>query len=476
MLSTSSFPDRLKLSEVKPVFKKGEKNIPSNYRPISLLTSFSKIFERIIYSRLYKHIIKNEILAKEQFGFRQKSSTELASYTLTHNILMALNNKMKVGGIFCDLQKAFDCVNHDILLTKMEFYGITGKTNKLMKSYLSNRRQRVKIEKDSIKHYSEWDLIIDGVPQGSILGPLFFLLYINDLPYAISDLSTPILFADDTSLIISNPDNQKFVKTVNETIHRLKTWFHSNLLVLNLEKTHFLQFQTKNSNDTQLERIHDNIQTSTTEETKFLGLIINNKLTWQSHINMMSSKLNTVSYVMRSLRQWINTEMLRNVYFSLVHSILSYGIIFWGISNNSITIFKIQKKIIRIIMNVNSRTSCRNLFKKLNILPLPAQYIYSLMMFVVKDKDLFITNDNVHKILTRSKDDLHLPMANLSVFQKGVYFSGIKIFNNLPNEIKQTSNDIRKFKNALKSFLLENSFYSLSEYYNWKEKLHDTYK
>lgn len=127
-------------------------------------------------------------------------------------------------------------------------------------------------------------------------------------------------------------------------------------------------------------------------------------------------------------------------------------------------------------MNVNSRTSCRNLFKKLNILPLPAQYIYSLMMFVVKDKDLFITNDNVHKILTRSKDDLHLPMANLSVFQKGVYFSGIKIFNNLPNEIKQTSNDIRKFKNALKSFLLENSFYSLSEYYNWKEKLHDTYK
>ena len=147
MLSTGSFPDRLKLSEVKPIFKKGEKNDPSNYRPISIPTSFSKIFEKIIYNRLYKHINKNEILAKEQFGFQHKSSMELASYILTHNILLALNKKINVGGIFCDLQKAFDSVNHNILLAKMEFYGITGKTNNLIKSYLLNRRQRVKIKK-----------------------------------------------------------------------------------------------------------------------------------------------------------------------------------------------------------------------------------------------------------------------------------------------------------------------------------------
>ena len=121
-------------------------------------------------------------------------------------------------------------------------------------------------------------------------------------------------------------------------------------------------------------------------------------------------------------------------------------------------------------MTVNSRTSCRKLFKILNILPLPSQYIYSLMMFVVKNKELFIINATVYKIPTRLQNDLHLPIANLSAFQKGVYFSGIKIFNNLPVEIKQTSNDVCNFKYVLKSFLLENSFHSLEEYYNWKDK------
>jgi hypothetical protein len=122
---------------------------------------------------------------------------------------------MKVGGIFRDLHKAFDCVNHNILLSKMEFYGISGKANTPKKSYLQNRYQRVQIKKDTINYCSEWELITDGVPQGSILGPLFFLLCINDLPNAISDLSTPILFADDTSIIISNPVSLQFEKDVN---------------------------------------------------------------------------------------------------------------------------------------------------------------------------------------------------------------------------------------------------------------------
>jgi len=471
MLSTSTFPNRLKFSVVKPLFKTGEKMCISNYRPISLLTSFSKIFEKVISNRLLQHINNNQILTSAQFGFRHKLSTEMASYTLTQEILTALNNKIKVGGIFCDLHKAFDCVNHNILLSKMEFYGIAGKANTLIKSYLQNRYQRVQIKKDTINYCSGWELITDGVPQGSILGPLFFLLYINDLPNAISDLSTPILFADDTSLIISNPDSLQFEKDVNTVIQTIHKWFHNNLLFLNFEKTQFLQFLTKNTKVAKLHLTYNNIKISNTEHSKFLGLTINNRLSWKSHIDLMIPKLNTATYVIRSLKQILNLETLKKAYFSFAHSILSYGIIFWGISNYSNNIFKIQKRIIRIIMNVDSKTSCRNLFKQLGILPLQSQYIFSLMMFMAKNRELFVSNSNVHNFPTRSQNDLHLPNANLSVFQKGVYFSGVKIFNNLPTDLKQTSYNIYKFQKALKIFLLDNSFYSLEEYYNWKEKV-----
>jgi len=148
MLSSGIFPTRLKFSEVKPIFKRGDKSDTSNCRPVSLLTSFSKIFEKVIYNRLYHHISDNHILVNEQFGFRHASSTDIAPYTLTKNIVTALNNKLLVGGIFCNLHTAFDYVNHDILLYKMDFYGISGKINNLIKSYLQDRYQRVLVDFD----------------------------------------------------------------------------------------------------------------------------------------------------------------------------------------------------------------------------------------------------------------------------------------------------------------------------------------
>jgi hypothetical protein len=216
----------------------------ANCRPISLLTSFSKIFEKVIYSRVH-HIDVNNILAQEQYGFRTKSSTELATYNLINNILLALNSKLSVGGLFCDLTKAFDCVNHDVLLAKLEFYGINGKVGKLIKSYLNDRYQRTLINDNYSKCISDWQKVKQGVPQGSILGPLFFLLYSNDLPYLINKISKPILYADDTSIICFNSDSTEHVTILKTILVEIKEWFTSNSLSLNFNKMNYVHFSTK---------------------------------------------------------------------------------------------------------------------------------------------------------------------------------------------------------------------------------------
>jgi hypothetical protein len=196
----------------------------------------------------------------------------MATYSLLKDILDALNSNSVVGGIFCDLKKAFDCVNQDILLSKMELYEIKGILNRLIRSYLSNRYQRVSINKNFDKYCSDWKLICHGVPQGSILEPLFFLLYINDLPNVISDISKLVLYADDTSIIIFDKDSLKFKTIVHTVFDKINNWFQTNLLYLNFDKTYFLQFLTKNSHELDIHVSYGNKQIVNIHNSKFLGL------------------------------------------------------------------------------------------------------------------------------------------------------------------------------------------------------------
>jgi len=204
----------------------------THFRPISLLTSFSKILEKVIYSRSYQHINQNNTLAIEQYGFRNNSSTEKASFKLINELLLALNNKLTFGGVFCDLEKAFDSTNYVILLSKCEFYGFRGKTNALLRSYLSDRYQRVLTNNSTSNTttFSEWGKIKHNVSQGSILGPLFLLIYVNDLLNRIADPSKPILFSDDKSIIITNLSPSKFKGDINNVIANINDWFRGNSL------------------------------------------------------------------------------------------------------------------------------------------------------------------------------------------------------------------------------------------------------
>jgi hypothetical protein len=221
------------------VYKKGDKNNLSYYRPISILTLFNKIFEKIMCRRLLKHLKKNNILSKLQFGFRANTGTDNAIFSLISGILNALNQKTLVSGIFCDLEKAFDCVSHKILLDKLEFYGIRDKQYNLYKSYLQNRFQRMEIlnGQNKKKVFADWVKVTNGVPQCSVLGPPLFIIDINDLPKILKSNSIPILFADDASVLISHANPLQFKTMINIVYGILDYWFVRNLLSLNKVKT-----------------------------------------------------------------------------------------------------------------------------------------------------------------------------------------------------------------------------------------------
>ena len=232
MLVHGIYPERPKFSLIKPIYKSGDKCSPANYRPV-----FSKIFKKVIIKRLFDHLNSNVILNKHQYGFRSKVSTENASYILLNEILTALNNKHMVGGIFCDLLKALDGINHAVLLEKMQFYGVSGKFYKLVKSYLDGRYQKVILSHNNIIE-STWEKIKQGVPQGSILGSIFFLIYINDLPNLASIGTKILLYADDTSIIVTSPNLGNFETKIDKIFGDISNWFKVNQLILNYNKTH----------------------------------------------------------------------------------------------------------------------------------------------------------------------------------------------------------------------------------------------
>jgi hypothetical protein len=236
-LEKGLFPSDMKISKIIPIYKNNDPTLVKNYRPISLLPAFSKIIERLVYNRLYKYISLHGILSPSQYGFQKNMSIEMAILEMQDRIIKALSNKLWCIGVFLDLSKAFDTLNHNILLSKLSYYGIRGTSLNWFHSYLENRSQFVSfIDKDS-----EYKKTICGVPQGSILGPLLFILYINDFSN-ISQDNQKILFADDTNILYTGPDINSLIPHINSSLDNIYRWFSANKLSLNVEKTNYVLF------------------------------------------------------------------------------------------------------------------------------------------------------------------------------------------------------------------------------------------
>jgi hypothetical protein len=239
---------------------------------------------------------------------------------------------------------------------------------------------------------------------------LFFLLYINDLPNIAKKDTKVVLYADDTSVLVTSSNKTDFNKAINEAVRDVNRWFKDNLLSLNLNKTQYLNFGTKNSHSSNIEIIYEHKQIPNSSITKFLGLNLDDTLTWKNHIDLVISKLCSACFAIRSVKPILSQNVLRMICFSQVHSILNYGIIFWGNSPDSVKVFKMQKRIIKMITNSGNRDSCREMFRKTEILPFYSQYLFSLILYTVNNKHLFKANMDVRNYETRNKTNFHQPL------------------------------------------------------------------
>uniref|UniRef100_A0A1B6MGA2 Reverse transcriptase domain-containing protein n=1 Tax=Graphocephala atropunctata TaxID=36148 RepID=A0A1B6MGA2_9HEMI len=310
---TGQFPDLLKVSKVVPIFKKGNPALAESYRPISLVPVFSKIVEKAVIHQLNQFFETNYFFSKFQFGFRRGLSTVDAVEVLVSEVLQGFGNHNSTLATLCDLTKAFDCVSHDILINKLQHYGITGVELKFFRSYLENRTQRV-----CLNHkFSETASIESGVPQGSVLGPFLFLVLINDLPCNVACKS--VIFADDSTFFSSGRNTQTVLLEMGNYLDEASFWFNSNGLLQNNSKTQNILFTLSS------QQLPSN-KLSLQPDVKLLGITLDSKLSWVSHVNSVCSRLSRVIFLLNHLKKCVNKSHLKMAYFSFFHSIIIYGI------------------------------------------------------------------------------------------------------------------------------------------------------
>ena len=454
------YPDILKLGRVTPIYKKGSHEDCSNYRPITILPIFNKIFEKLINKRMVSFINTFSILSENQYGYLKNKSTNHALLHLINHILNAFSLKKYLVAVFLDLSKAFDTVDHKILLDKMYRYGFRGPFLDLISSYLTNRRQYVDID----GNVSQTLPVTKGVPQGFVLGPLLFLIFINDINFIMTSLRK-VLFADDTVLYATFDSLTHVGAIMNHYLDILHEWLLANKLKLNINKTNFLIF-TMNINYNIPDLRINNISIDHVSKITYLGVILDNKLSFNDHINLLCTKLARINGLIYSLKHLLPFHCLKTIYFSFTYSYLNNNIIIWGGCPK--TVLKplqiMQNKTVRNLAPNNAlNLHTDEMYKTLNLLNINQLYLYRSSEFGFKwlfcNEYNMLHNErqNVHFIHghnTRSNNRLRAPFPRLEKHKQFVVYNFIKIFNLLPVDIPDANINI--FKKYCYNYIKDN--------------------
>lgn len=453
------FPDAFKIAHVIPIPKVSSPRTLNELRPISLLPVFSKLFEKILESKMTKFLNKNNILTSSQFGFRTNSSTELAITTLYDKLLGNLNEKKATFLLFLDLKKAFDSVSHPVLLKKLYHYGFRGSYFNFLHSYLTNRLICTKLDGKLSKLYS----INYGIPQGSVLGPLFFLLFVNDLPNASNFETT--LFADDTNLHLSHNNINTLHFQVVKELHKISQWINANKLTINYKKSCYMIISKKLHLATDFKPTINGNLIEKTVNVKYLGVCLDSKLSWECHIDTMHKKLSKVCGMIYKLRHYVPLSTLKLVYYSMFHSHLQYSLLNWGRAAKTLLhkLEVLQNNILRACFFSSRYNRTNVLYFKFGALKLHDMFEMEIAKFMFKFNNqmlpssfnnYFIKLDQVHEYKTRqkSRNEFYQPYIGSEVGRKTLHHICLRSWKSIPQDMRHCS--FSRFKKYFKSNIL----------------------
>lgn len=459
------FPNVLKQAVITPVYKGGRRDDVSNYRPISVLPSISKILEKLINTRLINYLNKFNLLSKSQYGFRKGISTEDAVTAISSLITSKVDGRKKCLSVFLDLKKAFDTVSVPILVNTLESIGIRGVPLSLFSSYLRNRTQKVKLG----NHISDERAISYGVPQGSVLGPTLFLIYINQLCNMHIEAGTVFTYADDTAVVFSGDTWEEVRLSAERGLTKIAGWLQTNLLTLNTTKTNYVCYTNYSRTQPDINfsiRIHTCHNTQTicscpaiekVEATRYLGVMVDQRLTWHLHAESIMSRIRKLIWVFKNLRHVVTRTVLNQVYISLAQSVLTYCIPIWGGATKTkfLELERAQRALLKVMYLKPYRFSTNKLYTLCDLLSVRKLYIFNLIIKTHKT-----TTYTPEKTSTRRKKTkvIHTPTVKSAFARRQQAAQSANLYNLINKHIDMYSSTTHECKAKLLKWLKTKSY------------------